>query len=335
MTKGRIIYTENVKAYIEKYFADQRFEKVVFICDTNTQKHCLPIIGKPDHCIVIPAGELNKSIDTYAYIVKNLIHLKANRSTLIVNLGGGVVTDIGGFVASTYMRGIKFINIPTTLLGMVDASIGGKTGIDFQLHKNYLGTFALPEFILIDPVFLKTLDNEEFKSGLAEMIKTGVMANLNLFTALQKNLPIEPYIAVTAETKLTITQMDLYDQGERQLLNFGHTIGHAYESYRLNIDQPIRHGLAVAKGMMAETRLAFAKGLLSEDELNIIINCIAIHTQQNELSIEDIQAIAPLLSMDKKNQHEAIYFSLPTGIGSGKVKVAIDLVDIQTILTNA
>jgi 3-dehydroquinate synthase len=335
MTKGRIIYTENVKKSLEDFCAENSFNQLVFICDVNTEKHCLPILGAINNLIVIPAGEVNKSIETYTFIVKNLIYLKANRSTLIVNLGGGVVTDIGGFVASTYMRGIKFINIPTTLLGMVDASIGGKTGIDFQLHKNYLGTFSLPEVILIDPAFLKTLPTEEFKSGLAEMIKTGVIANATLFNTILNNTSIEPLIEVTANTKWEIAQRDLYDQGERQLLNFGHTIGHAYETYRLTIEQPIKHGFAIAKGMMAETRLAFAQGLINEDELNMIIDCIAIQTEQNELSNEDLHAIATLLGMDKKNHNEVINFSLPTGIGSGKVKVSIALSEIQKILLHA
>jgi len=335
MTKGRIIYTENVKNSLEVYCAENGFKQLVFICDVNTEKNCLPIVGASKNLIVIPTGEINKSIETYALIIKNLIHLKANRSSVIINLGGGVVTDIGGFVASTYMRGIKFINIPTTLLGMVDASIGGKTGIDFQLHKNYLGTFTLPELILIDPAFLKTLPTEEITSGLAEMIKTGAIANASLFFAISNNKAIEPLIEVTANTKWEIAQRDLYDQGERQLLNFGHTIGHAYETYRLNIERPLKHGLAIAKGMMAEARLAYAQGLINEDELNIIIDCIAIKTEQTELTNEDLQAIAPLLSMDKKNHNEVINFSLPTGIGSGKVKVGIALSEIQKILLHA
>jgi 3-dehydroquinate synthase len=335
MTKGRIIYTENVKKSLEDFCAENSFNQLVFICDVNTEKHCLPIFGAINNLIVIPAGEVNKEIETYAFIIKNLIHLKANRSTLIINLGGGVVTDIGGFVASTFMRGIKFINIPTTLLGMVDASIGGKTGIDFQLHKNYLGTFALPEIILVDTNFLKTLAAEEFKSGLAEMIKTGIIANALLFNAIKDGIAIEQLISVAAKTKSEITERDLYDQGERQLLNFGHTIGHAYETYRLNIEQPIKHGFAISKGMMAETRLAFALGMINEDELNTIIDFIAIHTQQKELSSEDIMAISPLLSMDKKNSQHGIVFSLPTGIGKGKAKVGIMLNEIQKILLHA
>ncbi len=335
MTKGRIIYTENVKNSLENYCEENGRKQLVFICDMNTEKYCLPIIEGDNSLIVIPAGEVNKEIETFAFIVKNLIHLKANRSTLIINLGGGVVTDIGGFVASTYMRGIKFINIPTTLLGMVDASIGGKTGIDFQLRKNYLGTFTLPEIILIDPVFLKTLPTEEIKSGLAEMIKTGVIANEALFNAIKNGNAFEQLIETTAKTKWEIAERDLYDEGERQLLNFGHTIGHAYETYRLNIEQPIKHGFAIAKGMMAESRIAFALGMISDDELNIIINCIAIYTEQNELSNADIKAIAPLLSSDKKNEHDTINFSLPTGIGIGKVKVGISLNEIQKILLHA
>lgn len=335
MTKGQIFYSENVKNDFNDFCLSKGFEQIVFICDVNTEKYCLPILGKVQNLIVIPSGEANKDIDTYSFIVKNLIYLKANKSTLIVNLGGGVVTDIGGFVASTYMRGIRFVNIPTTLLGMVDASIGGKTGIDFQLHKNYLGTFALPELILIDAVFLKTLNEEEHRSGCAEMIKTGVIANANLFKSLKEGVAVEKLISLTAQTKWEITERDRTDRHERQLLNFGHTIGHAYETYRLNIEQPIKHGLAIAKGMMAETRIAFDLGMINEDDLNIIINCIAIRTQQSELTNEDVLAISPLLAMDKKNQKSDIVFSLPLGIGTGKVKTSVSLTHIHNILINA
>ncbi|MDI1234993.1 MAG: 3-dehydroquinate synthase [bacterium] len=335
MAKGQIFYSENVKNSFNNYCLAEGIEEVIVICDVNTEKHCLTLFDDFRNIIVIPSGEINKDIDTYSFIIKNLIYLKANKSSLIVNLGGGVVSDIGGFAGSTYMRGIRFLNIPTTLLAMVDASIGGKTGVDFLLHKNYLGTFALPEMILIDPVFLKTLPKEELKSGIAEMIKTGVIANAELFEALNNGTEVEKLIHLTAQTKWEITERDLLDKHERQLLNFGHTIGHAFESYRLNIDQPIRHGLAIAKGMMAETRIAYALNMINENELNLIINCIAKRTEQTELSTEDIQAIAPLLKMDKKNLKEEINFSLPLGVGSGKVKVAVDLKQIQKILLNA
>ncbi len=335
MLKGQIFYTEHVKNELTDFCSRHHKKHIVFICDVHTEKYCLPLFGGDLQTIVIPAGELSKNLETYGYIIKKLIYFKANKSTLVVNLGGGVVTDIGGFAASTYMRGIDFINIPTTLLGMIDAAIGGKTGIDFLLNKNYLGTFALPEAIIIDTVFLKTLPTEELKSGGAEMIKIGIIANQTLFQKIEASEPLEQLIKICSETKHAITSHDLYDKGERQLLNFGHTIGHAYESYRLNIEQPIMHGLAIAKGMMAETRIAFFMELINEDEMNIIINHIALHTEQTELSAEDIEAIEPLLLMDKKNEQHKIIFSLPIGIGAGRTKVQVAFADIQKSLFHA
>lgn len=184
MSGDQFIFTTEIRREFEDYLRAGSYDHCIFICDANTSQLCLPLFGEVPNLIVIPAGEAAKNIQTYNDVIEQLIALNARRTSLIVNLGGGVVTDLGGFAASTYMRGIPFIHIPTTLLGMVDAAIGGKTGIDFGVYKNYLGTFRLPEVILTDPVFLNTLNEEEIRAGKAEMIKCGIIAEQTLFSQM-------------------------------------------------------------------------------------------------------------------------------------------------------
>src|SRR5690606_13779214 len=190
---------------------------------------------------------------------------KAQRSTLILNLGGGVVSDLGGFAASIYLRGLQVVNIPTTLLAMADAAIGGKTGIDFKGLKNMIGSFTLPKKVIIDPVFLQTLPEEETKSAMAEVIKTAWMFDSDLVHTLDSSKLNMDTINRCAALKNEVQVRDFYDAGERQKLNFGHTIGHAYEALMLQKGNPVKHGFAVAAGMLAEAKMAVIHGLLSEE----------------------------------------------------------------------
>lgn len=334
MVKGQIFFSGNI-ADLKAMYGKRKKSHVVFICDTNTEKHCLPFLDKPDGVIIIPPGETSKTNETYIYILDELAKFNTGRSSLIINLGGGVVTDIGGFAASTYMRGIDFVNIPTTLTGMVDAAIGGKTGIDFRYRKNFIGTFALPESILIFPGFLDTLPKDEKQSGIAEMIKTGIVANRSLFEKLNREGSVDDLIQMAAETKHGIVERDPFDKEERQILNFGHTIGHAYESYRLKIGNPVLHGFAVAVGMMAEARIAHSLDMIAGEELNRILDCIALHFQLNEISHSEFESIREFILMDKKNSENKIMFSLPSGMGSCKIKIPVDMAHIKSVLFNA
>jgi 3-dehydroquinate synthase len=328
MAKGQILMAADIDVALAGFCMENNIKHVIFICDENTAIHCLPYFKIQKDAIVIPVGEIHKSFETYTYILDRLVELKANRSSLIINLGGGTVTDIGGFAASTYMRGIGFLNVPTTLLGMVDAAIGGKTGIDYKFRKNYIGTFALPERVLIHTPFLKTLVEVELLSGISEIIKAGIVANKDLFEKMEAGGISDDIIIMAANTKQRIVDIDFYDTGIRQLLNFGHTIGHAYESYRLTVNKPELHGFAVAKGMMAEARIACKAGLISKDELVRMIDCIGSRTYQSELTPDELESLRPFLSDDKKNTDGQIMFSLPDGIGNGKVKVAVPLDEI-------
>ncbi len=335
MAKGLLNFTADIGQDLKDYCKQNDKHHIVFICDSNTRTHCLPYFSDAQNVIEITPGEGSKNIESYTYIIGELIGFKTGRSSLIVNLGGGVVTDLGAYAASTYMRGIDFVNIPTTLLGMVDAAIGGKTGIDFMSYKNYLGTFALPERIFIFQDFLKTLPETEMRGGVAEIIKCGIIANERLFKGIKADESLESLIHMAAHTKQDITDKDLYDKGERQLLNFGHTIGHAFESDRLEKGTPVHHGFAVAKGMMAESRLAFRMGLIGQGELDDILSCIVQKTGQDEITLLEFQSFCHFLQRDKKNNSEAIVFSLPTGIGKGKTGVSTGLNDIQNLLFNA
>ena len=232
---------------LNEYISQLNPSKIFILVDENTHNHCLPILlpnletDAPFEVIEIEAGEENKNIGTATQLWEIFSEMEADRKSLLINLGGGVVTDLGGFVASTYKRGIRFINLPTTLLAMCDASIGGKTGIDHQYLKNVIGTFALPEAILFYPKFLDTLKFEELRSGFAEMLKHGLIADekhWNDLISLEKIAPqfIEPFIQRSMEIKQDVVSKDFREQNIRKNLNFGHTIGHAVESLFRNAE---------------------------------------------------------------------------------------------------
>lgn len=300
--------------------------QLFFLVDENTHEYCLPILlgnletDIPFEIIEIEAGEDLKTIDTATHLWEILSEFKADRKSLIINLGGGVVTDLGGFVASTYKRGIKFINIPTTLLGMCDASIGGKTGIDHQFLKNIVGTFATPEQIFVYREFLQTLPFEELRSGFAEMLKHGLITDekhwkdLISIGALTPE-SIFPFIETSMKIKQKVVDQDYREQNVRKTLNFGHTIGHAAESLFLKQGKHIPHGEAVALGMICETHLSFLENLITEETSNTVIE--NIRKFYPYISINDFETSDLLLLMknDKKNSEGKINFSLLTKIG--------------------
>ena len=240
---------------------------IVVLLDTNTQAHCWPLLnpffGKAK-CIVVPHGEGNKSIDNAQYIWAQLLKLGINKHALLVNCGGGMITDLGGFAAALYKRGIGFVNIPTTVLAMVDAAIGGKTGVNFGSIKNSVGTYYLPKFTYVNPVFLKTIAQREALNGMAEMIKHGAIYNAQLFATLATchNYMALDILQAAMQVKLDIVAHDYNEKGMRKLLNYGHTIGHAIEIYSIE-NEAIMHGEAVALGMLIENEMAQEMGLLS------------------------------------------------------------------------
>lgn len=301
--------------------------KLFILVDENTHEYCLPtLLGNlettvPYEILEIEPGEEMKTLNTAAQLWEILAEFEADRNAVLINLGGGVITDLGGFIASTYKRGIPFINIPTTLLGMCDASIGGKTGIEHGFIKNIIGTFAEPKLTLINPDFLRTLPFEQLRSGFAEMLKHGLIAdrhhwsNLTSLPELNADMLL-PHIKRSCEIKREIVKADFHEKNIRKTLNYGHTIGHAVESSFLAGGKPILHGEAVAMGMICETYLSALEGLITHDEAETVIRNIQRFFPQIEIEQSALQTLPQLMKSDKKNSGGQINFSLLTGIGA-------------------
>lgn len=312
---------------LNHYIKNTHPSRLFFVTDENTHENCLPITlanldtGIPYEILEIEAGEEMKNIETATQIWEILAGYEADRKALIINLGGGVITDMGGFVASTYKRGIAFVNLPTSLLGMCDASIGGKTGIDLRFLKNIVGTFALPEHIFVFPGFLKTLPFKELRSGFAEMLKHGLIAdaqhwkNLTAIETLTAE-NITPHIETSMNIKQKVVDADFREKNIRKILNFGHTVGHAIESLCLQAGNLIPHGEAVAAGMICETYLAFLEGLITEKLAQNLVAAIRRYYPDLDLLSFQNEDILKLMFNDKKNEDGKINFSLIDGVGS-------------------
>ncbi|MEZ4924356.1 MAG: 3-dehydroquinate synthase [Crocinitomicaceae bacterium] len=270
--------------------------------------------------IQIPPGEDFKSIEVCTQIWEALSEYQIGRNDLIINFGGGVITDLGGFVASLFKRGLRFINIPTTLLSQVDASVGGKTGVDLGPYKNQIGVFSDAEHVFIDPRFLGTLSDDQLLSGFAEMLKHGLIAseehwnNLIALSKVDSQIDIE-LIRQSVNIKKQIVEVDHKETGIRKNLNFGHTIGHAIEGYKLANDEPILHGFAVAWGMVAEAELSLMKGLITQDINEEIKNKFESKYPKISMDPSDFKDIIKLMYNDKKNRENKIQFTLISGIG--------------------
>jgi 3-dehydroquinate synthase len=279
--------------------------------------------------IQLPAGEDNKVLEICAHIWNALSEYEINRNDLIINIGGGVITDMGGFIAGTYKRGLNFINIPTTLLSQVDASMGGKTGIDLGAHKNQIGLFNDPEYVFIDPHLLSTLAQPEKLSGFAEMLKHGLISSRKHWDDLKRisldSLPtnFDELILQSVSIKKEIVLKDPMEANLRKLLNFGHTVGHAIEGFYLSLNTPIPHGFAIAWGMLAEAHLSLQKNLLSQvefDEINTFIRGVYAPLHINQ---EHFAMLLQLMKNDKKNRDGNINFTLLKRIGEGLIDCGV------------
>ena len=326
-----------------QFMEDVKPSKIFFLVDENTHEHCLPILlGNfeteiPFEIIEIEAGEDLKTIETATQLWEILSEFETDRRALIINLGGGVITDMGGFVASTYKRGIRFINIPTTLLAMADASIGGKTGIDHQFLKNCIGTFALPEQIFVFPEFLKTLAFKELISGFAEILKHGLIADEKHWkdlSSIETLTPeaVFPFVEASMRIKQNVVALDFKEQNIRKTLNFGHTIGHAIESLFLKSGNPIPHGEAVALGMIGETHLSFLEGFISEEVCSDIIANIQKFFPYISINQFSDEEIVDLMFNDKKNAQGNINFSLLETIGKCNFDTQVSVKNIKNAL---
>ena len=332
-----IYFNDSSFAYLENLLQPDVYSKIFVLVDENTNEYCLPyfLSNLPTEIeieiIEIEAGEEHKNMYTCMDLWHTLIDLEADRKSILLNLGGGVITDIGGFIASTFKRGIDFINIPTTLLAMVDASVGGKNGVDLGSLKNQIGVINEPKAVIILSKFLETLPLNQMRSGLAEMLKHGLIFD-KLYWDKLKNLndlntdDLDVLIKQSIEIKNEIVSKDLKENGIRKALNFGHTLGHAIESYFLESEdkKQLLHGEAIAIGMILESHLSYQSNLITKEdfaEIKYIITDVFEKIQFNE---SDILKIMNLLVFDKKNEFGNVQFTLLNKIGESKINQIVD-----------
>ncbi|WP_114784144.1 3-dehydroquinate synthase [Botryobacter ruber] len=326
--------------HLKDLLQNRAFSKVVVLLDENTLHQCYPRV-KPylpeHHLIQIKSGEEHKTLQTCEFIWQRMTELNLDRWAVLVNLGGGVIGDMGGFCAAVFKRGIHFVQVPTTLLSQVDASVGGKTGIDFHGLKNHLGVYKEPQAVFIDSAFLQTLPPQQIKSGYAEIIKHWLIADaakfeeqryIGLFTDNWDEL-IQHSVSIKSE----VVTADPLEGGYRKVLNFGHTVGHAVETYLM--DKPGRellHGEAIAVGMLCEAYLSVKKELLTKEELDKIETFLVSVYEKVTITEEDLAGIAALALQDKKNTKSTINCTLLKGIGHAVYDQPITLSDIQESL---
>jgi 3-dehydroquinate synthase len=328
-----VFINKNISSEINNFFrsAKKPYSGIFILVDENSLRYCYPqLVEQIDHfkdaeLIEIESGEESKNIEVCAHIWNTLSEYGADRNSLFVNLGGGVIGDMGGFIASTFKRGIDFINIPTTLLSQVDASVGGKTGIDLNNLKNEIGVFSVPAAVFIDPGFLSTLDKRQVLSGFAEVIKHGLIADADYWKKVKKVKLSSGLSEELIERSVTIKDMivkeDPKEQGIRKILNFGHTIGHAIESFSLQAHpaKPLLHGEAIAAGMVCEAYLSYKFCGLSKEELDEISEFIIKVYKKISLEKMKREDILSFMKHDKKNEKGCINFSLLSAIGKCEI----------------
>lgn len=327
---------------LRKHVEDMNPSAVFILTDELVEKYCLHIVLEhldfPVQVIRIPSGENHKKIATCEQVWSRLLHAGADRHALLINLGGGVIGDLGGFCAATYMRGIRFIQMPTSLLSQVDASVGGKLGVDFMGIKNLIGLIRQPEAVFIFTAFLNTLPVSQLKSGYAELLKHGLIADRQAWTQLSsmqdvKSLDYERLVCDSLEIKRNITDKDPDEKGIRKILNFGHTIGHALESYWLDSRTPLLHGEAVAIGMVSESFLSYRAGNIPESDLFDIRNAILRIYGHHPRLVKPHNDLIEIMHTDKKNKSGELRFSLLKEVGNAcfDIPVTPDLVEESLI----
>lgn len=317
------IYFNDSLPQLTNFVEQGNYTKVFILTDENTGEHCLPLVqeqlGDNFDLIEVNAGEESKTIDFCIGIWKTLIDFGADRSALLINLGGGVITDMGGFVASTYKRGIDFVQMPTTLLAQVDASVGGKTGVDVDGIKNIIGTFTQPKAVFMVTDFLDTLPPRQILSGLAEMLKHGLICDAAYWNQLKNSdltVPTAELVHRSVQIKNEVVIEDPHEKGIRKALNFGHTIGHAIETYSLlNDEDHLSHGEAIAIGMICEAWLSNKKIGLPDEELAEITSVLTGLYPTYTVAADCHSELYRLMQKDKKNQGGKINCTLLKHIG--------------------
>lgn len=344
MSKQKVIICQNLNEDLHSAIQNCPHDKLFILVDEHTRQLCLPIISgmeclKDAYIITIGAEDIHKNLETLAYVWTELGDRGATRHSLLINLGGGMVTDLGGFAASTFKRGIQYINIPTTLLAMVDASVGGKTGINFNGLKNEIGVFSPAEYVLLDTEFLKTLDIHNMLSGYAEMLKHGIIsttehwAELLNFDMNQIDYKVlQELVAKSVKIKEDIVEQDPFEKGIRKALNLGHTVGHAFESLALENNRPVLHGHAVAWGIVCELYFSYYKVGFPKDKLRQTIQFIKENYGVLTFDCKQYDRLYEFMTHDKKNSAGIINFTLMGEIGDIRINQSVNKEEIFDIL---
>ena len=330
MNRQKVVISEHLEASLSEAVKACEHDRVFILADETTERCCLPVVEGFDvlrdaRRIIIGATDTHKTLQSLAHVWEELGNGGATRHTLLINIGGGMVTDLGGFAASTFKRGINYINIPTTLLSMVDASVGGKTGINFNGLKNEIGVFNNASTVILDTQFLKTLDAENICSGYAEMLKHGLISNEQMWAELLRFDLEHPdlqqlrgMVADSVAVKERIVTEDPTEKGIRKALNLGHTVGHAFESLALT-RKPVLHGYAVAWGLICELYLSTLKTGFPTDKMRQTVTFIKEHYGKMPVTCDDYPTLLELMTHDKKNVAGTINFTLLGGIGDIRI----------------
>lgn len=344
MSKQPVIICPNLAENLNKAIAKCPHDKIFILVDEHTHILCLPLIQKMESLkdatiIQIGAEDIHKTLETLAQVWKSLGDGGATRHSLMINLGGGMVTDLGGFAASTFKRGIKFINIPTTLLAMIDASVGGKTGINFNGLKNEIGVFSPSECVLIDTQFLKSLDSYNLLSGYAEMLKHGLISTtehwaelLNFDMNQVDYKQLLELVGKSVQIKEDIVAQDPFEKGIRKALNLGHTVGHAFESLALATGRPVLHGYAVAWGIVCELYFSHLKVGFPKDKLRQTIHFIKENYGVFAFDCKQYDTLYEFMTHDKKNSAGIINFTLLGEIGDIRINQSASKEEIYEML---
>ena len=347
MKPQKVILSKDLQQSLTEAVAACKYDVLFVLVDETTDRLCLPVVAgfecmKPAHRIVIKDTDTHKTLDSVSHVWSELQRLGATRHSLMINLGGGMVTDLGGFAASTFKRGIQYINIPTTLLSMVDASVGGKTGINFGGLKNEIGVFNNASSVILDTTFLRTMDHENLLSGYAEMLKHGLISNDKMWSELlnfeignvklqTSNFKLGQMVAESVAVKQRIVTEDPTEQGIRKALNLGHTAGHAFESMALE-RKPILHGYAVAYGLIVELYLCCVKLGFPQDKMRQTVSFIKEHYGRMAITCDDYPHLIALMHHDKKNTGHDINFTLLGDIGDIRINQTASEEDIKDAL---
>lgn len=331
-----LIFTNDVEPTIERLTNSSDHNMTVWIADVNTAR----LLPTPPHLITIDDGDENKTLDAVTLVWNEMERMGATRQSVVINLGGGMVTDLGGWAAATFKRGVRFINVPTTLLGAVDAAVGGKTGINYGGLKNEIGAFAPASDVIISTRFFETLPMQEMKSGFAEVLKHAMLSDRSMFLQLLDHdfaAPIQhdellEQLRNSVQVKVNIVARDPQEKGERKALNLGHTVGHAFESLAMKHGATIPHGYAVAWGLVTEAVLSHMLLKFPSEDVHRLGHFVRDNYRDFPFTCDDYDELLALMRHDKKSRSGEITCTLLTTVGDYRIEQTVSPDDVTAAL---